>query len=77
MTRNTSPTAPSSYAVLAVHPDSFDPFAPDAIGALREAYAWVSNPSLIGNGELIYKSDHFNALAAMMRRALDAGQVQS
>lgn len=77
MTRNAPPVAPASYTVLVVQPDSFDPFAPDALGALREAYAWIVNPSLIGNGELIYRSAHFNALVAMIKNALDAGQVQS
>jgi hypothetical protein len=75
MTRNTSPTAPSSYAVLAVHPDSFDPFGPDALGALREAYAWIANPTLIGNGEMIYSTARYNDLVAMMGRALSAAQV--
>jgi len=77
MTRNTPPVARTSYAVLAVHPDpdSFNPFAPDALGALREAYAWIANPTLIGNGEMIYSTARYNDLVAMMGRALSAAQV--
>ena len=73
MIRNSTPAVPARhYTLLAVQPDSFDPFKPDALGALREAYAWIANPALMGNGEVIYCTAHYNALTAMMRRVLDA-----
>lgn len=52
------------------HPTPFDPFNPGPAGALREAYAWITQPSRCAKGEMIYDAARYNELTAMMRRAM-------
>lgn len=60
------------------HASKFDPFEPDALGALREAYAFISQPlaSVISdvNGRKVHRATYdmsgYNELTAMLRLAI-------
>ena len=67
-----SPDEDRSYVVIGQHPprSTFDPFDPDLIGALREAYAWIINPYLSTPGSVQYRSRNLDAMTTMMRRAI-------
>jgi hypothetical protein len=65
------------YIFLSRPEPGWDPFRPTPIGALKEVYAWITNPSVmeIGapperRGTLTYRADHFEQLTSMMRRAI-------
>ena len=58
------------YVRLAVHEGQFNPFDPDALGALREAYAWITQPVRSGGEEVVYSSTHYDSLTEMLRRAI-------
>ena len=61
------------YTLLGSHPDpdAFNPFAPDLEGALREAYAYITQPLVIrSDGTATYSTRHYGQIVTMMRRAL-------
>lgn len=63
------------YTLIAHHEDeNFNPFHPDPMGALLEAYTWIAQPIRSGGGEKVYSSDRFNDLTTMLRRALGREQ---
>lgn len=66
-----------SYSILAVHPDDdFNPFDPDALGALREAYTWITQPRMMTPGEVIYPTAYYNQVAEMLRRAIKNAEAR-
>jgi hypothetical protein len=67
------------YIFLANHPagEKWNPFRPTPLGALREIYAWISNPAVVEfegppstRGTLTYRADHHAQIMMMARRAL-------
>jgi hypothetical protein len=60
-----------SYILNTSHPgDRFDPFDPDPLGALREAYAWISQPVVATPDRFTYDAFRYDALTEMLRRAI-------
>jgi hypothetical protein len=59
------------------HDENFSAFDPDAIGALREAYAWITQPARGEPGWLTYDARRFNQLTAMLRRAITREEIRN
>lgn len=63
-----------SYSLRANHSEKFDPFNPDLLGALREAYAFITQPTCLTECEGLYDTRGYGELVAMLGRALRNAQ---
>lgn len=65
------------------HPnDDFNPFDPDVLSALREAYTFITQPQRMESGPtsrdptvLTYNLHDYNSLTEMLRRAIKKGEA--
>lgn len=64
------------YTLIANHPgDKFNPLDPDSAGALREIYAWITQPQVLTPTHATYRVAHYNQLTEMLRRAIKNAEL--
>jgi hypothetical protein len=56
-------------------PQGWNPFDPDALGALIEARDWINNPRFSSADRLEYRVCHFEQLTEMLRRAIKKARL--